>query len=151
MVDACLAQPGDPSTPDKQPDVRLLKLHGSLNWGYCPGCKRIVSWDLNTYFQKHYIDSFSEKGKSIYIPIGTQLHEYKHCGENKVKPEPIIIPPTWDKLYHYESLAKVWRQAAIELSEAENIIVIGYSLPEQNIFRRINCLKKIIKSVNGTI
>ena len=46
-----------------------------------------------------------------------------------VIPEPFIIPPTWDKSIYHQELASVWSQAALDLSIAENIYVIGYSLP----------------------
>ena len=41
-----------------------------------------------------------------------------------------------DKLYHHKQLSQVWSQAAKELSEAINIFVIGYSLPESDAFFR---------------
>jgi hypothetical protein len=37
---------------------------------------------------------------------------------------------------YHESLASVWHQAALELSDAEKIFVIGYSLPETDSFFR---------------
>jgi len=50
--------------------------------------------------------------------------------------EPFIVPPTWDKAEHYDALRPVWREAARHLREAENIIVVGFSLPETDQFFR---------------
>ena len=49
---------------------------------------------------------------------------------------PVIVPPTWNKTDYNQTLVNVWRRAAEELSEAENIFVIGYSLPETDAFFR---------------
>jgi hypothetical protein len=46
----------------------------------------------------------------------------------------MIVPPTWNKAQYHDSIAKVWQRAAKELSEAENIIVVGYSLPDSDEF-----------------
>lgn len=50
--------------------------------------------------------------------------------------QPFIVPPTWNKAGKYESIQPVWRRAARELRDAENIIVIGYSIPETDQFFR---------------
>jgi len=47
---------------------------------------------------------------------------------------PLIVPPTWSKGEYYRQIGGVWRRAAQELGEAENIIVIGYSLPASDSF-----------------
>jgi hypothetical protein len=49
---------------------------------------------------------------------------------------PLIVPPTWSKGEHHKILQVVWQHAAQHLSEAERIIVIGYSLPESDLFFR---------------
>jgi hypothetical protein len=46
----------------------------------------------------------------------------------------LIVPPTWNKERHYEKISRVWRRAASELHEAENVFVIGYSWPETDYF-----------------
>ena len=53
-----------------------------------------------------------------------------------MRPEPVIVPPTWNKTQYHSLLSSVWRQAARELAEAERIFVCGYSLPEMDIFFR---------------
>jgi hypothetical protein len=51
--------------------------------------------------------------------------------------EPFIVPPTWNKGSHHKTLTKVWKVAADNLREAENIIVAGYSLPSTDPFFRL--------------
>ncbi len=55
------------------------------------------------------------------------------CGEMT---GPMIVPPTWSKLEHHRKIQPVWSAAAKHLSEARNIVVIGYSLPESDMFFR---------------
>ncbi|MBI5360759.1 MAG: SIR2 family protein [Planctomycetes bacterium] len=100
--------------------LKLLKLHGSLNWGKCEcGTTYVLPWDKFKY-------------TSSFLTIGATLLSQIHC-ENKTI-EPVLVPPTWNKGAYHSELRNVWRQAAKELSEAENIFIIGYSLPESDIF-----------------
>jgi hypothetical protein len=45
-----------------------------------------------------------------------------------------MVPPTWSKGEHHRVIQPVWRQAASDLAEAENIVVMGYSFPESDAF-----------------
>ena len=47
-----------------------------------------------------------------------------------------IVPPGLFKNEYQASLGQVWQQATKELEEAEEIIVIGYLLPETDFFFR---------------
>jgi NAD-dependent SIR2 family protein deacetylase len=116
--------------------IPLLKLHGSLNWGKCPGCNEVIPLTLKEYFQKHRWRIINTYTKTVRLSIGSNISSFKHCGSQNFKPEPVIVPPTWNKTEYHSSLSKVWSQAAKELSLAENIIVIGYSLPPTDPFFR---------------
>jgi hypothetical protein len=50
---------------------------------------------------------------------------------------PVIVPPTWAKGTYYSDIKSVWRRAADEMKEAENIYVMGYSLPSTDEFFRL--------------
>jgi hypothetical protein len=122
--------------------VPLLKLHGSINWVRCKDCGQIVPWDLRSYFSTHSVRNRTSEPTMTRIPIATQLHEWQpehSCGqgnETHLESEPLIVPPTWNKTEYHRDLQEVWRYASQDLSEAENIIVIGYSLPETDMFFR---------------
>jgi hypothetical protein len=51
-----------------------------------------------------------------------------------MKDIPVLVPPTWNKTEYSEYLSPVWRAAAVELTEAKNIFIIGYSLPKTDLF-----------------
>lgn len=113
--------------------VPLLKLHGSLNWAHCPELETIVPWTMNAYFQKYHWDMFSDSTHFVRLQISQHLANFIYM-EKAVTPEPVLIPPTWNKVEHHRNLAGVWRRAATELGDAENIVIIGYSLPETDAF-----------------
>jgi len=121
----------------KQSNTPLLKLHGSLNWIKCPECNNVFAWEFATFFQK-YSYRFLEDVKSVIIDLASKLSEsdIEHCNKKIIDPTPFIVPPTWNKSAQQQDLFKVWSQAAIELSDAENIFISGYSLTETDAFFR---------------
>lgn len=127
-VDYALAAPGG---------IPLLKLHGSLNWARCSVCSDVRPWSLNELFSTRNWETYGlAPGTLLKLPIVDQMPTgFKHC-DQAVLADPIIVPPTWNKTQHHQVIADVWRRAAQHLSEAENIIVIGYSLPESDHFFR---------------
>jgi hypothetical protein len=124
-IDYCLG-------PPVQNAVKLLKLHGSLNWSQCPKCKQIVAYRVEEYFQN--VIPLSEAG-SAKIIISSGLGRIPHC-DVTLSSHPFIAPPTWNKTQYHTQLESVWRAAATELSEAESIVICGYSLPETDQFFR---------------
>lgn len=134
--DYCLDGTAEPNS------VPLLKLHGSLNWARCQRCKGIVPWTLKSYFKDVPIDvivhSSKVKGLShACLDFTTRLPGagLKHCGMDFFS-DPVIVPPTWNKTEYNAGLQGVWARAALELSSAENIFVLGYSLNETDLFFR---------------
>lgn len=74
--------------------------------------------------------------KYVRYDLGSKLSkQLKHCGQ-PVLPTPLIVPPTWDKTANQHQLSPVWRAACKQLEEAENIFVMGYSLPITDSFFR---------------
>jgi NAD-dependent SIR2 family protein deacetylase len=113
--------------------IPLLKLHGSMNWGYCPVCKEIVPWRLKEFFIK-YPPIIYPNETYQRLEIGSRISGNIHECKNPMDSEPVLVPPTWNKSEYHQKLTSVWARAAKELSEAENIIVIGYSLPPTDQF-----------------
>lgn len=105
----------------------LLKLHGSINWGTCD--EEVIPYPVGAARFNAISDS------SVLLDLGTNLSHYQHDGVALEGP-PVIIPPTWNKGDYHGSIGRVWSKAAEELAAAENIFVIGYSLPETDSFFR---------------
>ena len=117
---------GEPPAGDH---TLLLKLHGSINWARCPNCKalEVVGFDKVVLHE-------AGRDDPVYMRLRQACQGHNIC--HGVPREMAIVPPTWNKTQHYREIAQVWRAAAQRLSEAENIVIIGYSLPATDEFFR---------------
>lgn len=102
-------------------NVKLLKLHGSLNWLQCPRCHRIYV----KFYEKIGVLPFQE----IHKP------SCRHCNKNFESLDSHrlvsnLIMPTYLKDLSNPQYKVIWQNAGIELSEAKKIVFIGYSLPQ---------------------
>lgn len=105
--------------------IKLLKLHGSLNWLYCPTCNnlRITPYEKGVYtLMVDPSSSYCQKCETVYSPI--------------------IVPPTFYKDLSKVFLSQVWNRAENELSEVEHLIFRGYSFPDADIH-----IKYLIKRI----
>lgn len=115
-------------------NVKLLKLHGSLNWLQCPRCQRLYA-------------KFNRK-----IAVDSDIPNCRHCDEN-FEPEHShklvhnLIMPTFLKDLSNPQYKIIWQNAGIELSEAKKIVFIGYSLPQAD-FEMRQLLSRMV--ANGT-
>ncbi len=96
--------------------LRLLKLHGSLNWRYSgpssPAGDQV--FDIGFLPWGHAMSSFYEDEEKL--------------SADKV---PMIVPPVAVKSPYYvnNTIRAMWRQAAEALGQAEELVIIGFSLP----------------------
>jgi len=138
------------NTPDdrfSRIDVPLMKLHGSLNWAKDKENQNIEPLHLSTYLKKYEMASYEENTfKSL--PIGSNLAHYFSIERTiEVESEPVIVPPSWNKADYHHALSDIWAAAAQNLSEAEYIFIIGYSLPEtDSFFRHLYALGSVSKT-----
>ena len=109
---------------------KLLKLHGSLNWLYCPNCNRL---DLG----------ISDSGRGT-VKVLHQLYAHNkleerygchgsECYDCKTFVRPVLITPTHRKDYRNPHVAQVWYKAEQELRKCDSAVVVGYSLPEDDV------------------
>jgi NAD-dependent SIR2 family protein deacetylase len=115
--------------PPAEDRTLLLKLHGSINWARCPNCKALEVVEFDKV-------ALQEAGRDdpIYMRLRQACQGHKVC--HGISREIAIVPPTWNKTQHYQEIAQVWQAAAQRLSEAENIVIMGYSLPATDEFFR---------------
>lgn len=104
-------------------NVKLLKIHGSLNWLQCTNCQRL------------FTGFGAELAVSEKIGSGCR-HCKKHGFEATVRSA--LIMPTFLKDLSNFQIKLVWQNASVELMEARKIVFIGYSLPEADFeFRQL--------------
>jgi hypothetical protein len=108
--------------------MKLLKLHGSLNWAFCPVCNSIKLY---------------REGKISDRIIAERIP----CEIEGAIQHPLLIPPTWLKVYDNAYLVKIWLESEHALREANSVFFIGYSLPESDFHIRY-LLKKSLTRMN---
>lgn len=124
--------------------VKVLKLHGSMNWGRHLGCESPEGRETQVVPASPVAKGFvmytrsGEKPKAQHIPFKmftNTLHDTKCCGCQKPHQlEPVFIPPTWFKSCKTERIESVWKLAIEEFKTARQIVIVGYSLPPTDTF-----------------
>jgi hypothetical protein len=110
----------------------LLKLHGSLNWLYCPNCQRLdigLAQDGPFLATRKVLDE-------LYREV--DLHrEYSclgsPCRDCKTNVRPVLITPTYRKDYRNPHISRVWYGAERLLRESDEAFIVGYSLPTDDV------------------
>lgn len=115
-------------------NVKLLKLHGSLNWLQCPRCMRLYA-------------RFSRKDAMHNI---LNPDSCRHCDENFPEEDnnhkliSNLIMPTFIKDLSNPQYKIIWQNAGIEISEADKVVFIGYSLPSAD-FEMRQLLSRMVR------
>lgn len=132
---------------DAKCDVPLLKLHGSLNWIQDPktGVRGI---DLGKILRR--FEFIWSEGPHVFLKIREALTSVlKEQGiDTGVAGFPFVVPPSLSKTEEQSRVFPVWQRACQELMTAQNILIFGYSLPENdNFFRYLYSLGTISDTV----
>ncbi len=106
----------------------LYKPHGSLNWLYCPTCRKL--------------DVTSGVKSTRYIFVDPKLV----CPECQGRFEPLIITPTMFKSYSNLLVAEIWRDVEDRLSRGSEIIFVGYSLPDADVQFRCILMRALFRN-----
>lgn len=109
----------------RDPSIKLYKIHGSLNWLYCPVCNNLTL----TPFEGGVMRLIDKPEEARCI----------ECGELTV---PIIIPPTYFKNMSNIFLSNVWQETEKTLRQSDALIFCGYSFPDADMH-----IKYMIKRV----
>ncbi|WP_457608051.1 hypothetical protein [Nitratifractor sp.] len=109
-------------------NLKIVKIHGSINWLYCPNCQRVVVDDIA-------IESIAKE--ELVCPYCKQYSDLEISLEN------FIITPTILKKFDNLHLKYIWNNAFIEIQEAEKVTFIGYSLPKAD-YEFMYLLKKVM-------
>lgn len=123
---------------NRKGQIPLYKLHGSLNWIKC-SCGR-------KYFK------FQEKVGIDYVG---KVRENFVCPYKKRKEKhdlsPMLVPPTFLKLSDasFDEIKKIWLWAKKDLIKAEKIIIIGYSLPDNDIPFKLYFRNALVENLNN--
>lgn len=106
------------ASPAYSPDnnkliVQLYKVHGSLNWFYCPTCSslRLIK---------------CQQGVFNWLTNPAQVR----CRRCQSMETPVIVPPTFFKDMSNSFLTMVWHKTETTLRDIGHLIFCGYSFPD---------------------
>jgi hypothetical protein len=105
-------------------NIKLLKLHGSMNWLQCPNCQQLFI-------------GFDEKRNIVNF---THPQPCRHCQkqENESLLRGSLVMPTFLKDLSNFQVKLIWQNAGVELMEARRLVFVGYSLPSADFeFRQL--------------
>jgi len=114
---------------------KLFKLHGSLNWLYCPNCNRLdVAVSRSGW-------GFSKALEQLFMSDGGEANDLEHrytchgspCKNCGTFVRPVMITPTQKKDYRNPHIAQVWYKAEEVLRSANAVIFVGYSMPPDDV------------------
>ena len=106
--------------------IKIIKIHGSLNWKYCNCCNQVLitPWDRK-------IDL--NKGKFLgYTYPDNEKYEYK-CPLDNTEFNTLIVPPTYLKTLVHPIISQLLREASREIRSTKRIVFLGYSLSNSDI------------------
>ncbi len=125
---------GVPSLAERT--VPLLKIHGSIHWLRCPQCQAINVLTPEELYERALVELATGEPRTAQV-MPSRLSD-RRCPECKAinKLRSVVVPPTWAKMAPDGPLQSVWRRAAAELSDANYLVFMGYSLPPTDLFFR---------------
>ncbi|RMD50007.1 MAG: hypothetical protein D6830_03690 [Ignavibacteria bacterium] len=135
----------DPSKPievkgDRTPvPIKIIKLHGSLNWKYCNCCNQtlLTPWDMQIELNKGKFLGFTYPDKIQY--------EYR-CPLDDTDFQTLIMPPSYLKELSHPVLQQLFSEAGREIRAAKKIVFVGYSLSDADIHIKALLKKHVIEN-----
>ena len=103
-------------------NIKILKLHGSMNWLRCQRCQRLFV----TFFEKIALNEFFNRPKCRLCDRNFSSSSGNDGGALLVSD---LVKPTFLKDLDDVQIKLVWQNAGVELSEAHKLVFIGYSFP----------------------
>ena len=115
----------DKPESQKLSDLKLLKLHGSVNWWPRLGYADPVALDAIVH-----LDAWSGVAHRLQRRDDVARH---------LEPSPVIVPPVLSKsgLVAQPALRLVWKRAFDYLSAADAVTFLGYSFPPTDIAAQV--------------
>lgn len=112
--------------------IKILKLHGSLNWKYCACCRGVLltPWDTAIDLDRGGF-TYPEWQSDGSGPQADYV-----CPHDGVPFETCIVPPSHVKRLTHPALSPVISETVQELRAARRIVFVGCSFPEADVHVR---------------
>jgi len=104
--------------------IKLIKLHGSLNWLYCNVCNSLMVKLTN---KERLLAGILEAAH------GSNDEEINNCPRDGSLMRALITPPAYKKDLSHPVISSLLIEASHELRTARKVVFIGYSMPEADV------------------
>ncbi|AEG17572.1 SIR2 family NAD-dependent protein deacylase [Methanobacterium paludis] len=118
--------------------LKLLKMHGSINWSYCESCQEVLDFDLLEVKEIYDKDIMS-------FPI---MGICQNCGGLR---RPLLVPPMAFKFLNFPNLIDIWNSAQQTIMDSNYIIVVGYSFSESDTYISKIIARSMSENPNQTL
>lgn len=113
--------------------LRYYKLHGSLNWLMCNMCGR------------YYINPAGSIAHQEFR-TATDWGNTCHCNKD-MRLKSVLVAPSIVRDIRDSNLLQIWKAAVKAISQADKLILIGYSLPAEDLAIKSIILRGLNSSV----
>jgi hypothetical protein len=141
---ATMASPGDTFISFNYDCLldRALAVHGGRRWKPSEGYGYPVAGDANGWANhvgagrplKTSIRLLKPHGSLNWVLNGNVLSLRPNEYGPRKETELVIVPPLWQKSFDSEPYQTIWRETRLVLSGSKALFVIGYSLPETDVY-----------------
>jgi hypothetical protein len=111
--------------------IKILKIHGSINWKYCNCCNQVLltPWDtkIDLNKQKFIVE------KRTTLSLLNKTKEVLTCPIDDNVFDTFIIPPSHIKELNHPVISKLFDEASFEIRNTKKIVFVGYSFPEADV------------------
>jgi len=116
--------------------LKIIKLHGSLNWKYCSCCNQtlLTPWDREIDLSRGKFTGYTYPEK--------QKYDFT-CPNDGTDFETLIIMPSYVKPLNQPIISQLMGEASREIRIAKKIVFIGYSLSNADLHIRALFKKQI--------
>ncbi|MFP5212985.1 MAG: SIR2 family protein [Acidobacteriota bacterium] len=124
--------------------VRLVKIHGSLNWKYCNCCNQVLltPWSTEVDLESERLEPACDDGKGRHPCT---------CPLDGTPFQTLIVPPANIKLLDHPTINTLVNNASREIRMARRIVFIGYSFPDADIYLKAVFKKNLRDDVKITV
>lgn len=134
-------EPGESPVP-----IKIIKLHGSLNWKYCSCCNQtlLTPWDREIDLNHGKFTAYTYPDKKKYELV---------CPNDGTEFETLIVMPSYVKPLTHPVFSLLSGEASREIRAAKKIVFIGYSLSNADLhiralFKKQLCGKTKLIAIN---
>jgi NAD-dependent SIR2 family protein deacetylase len=117
----------------ENPKYGVFKLHGSFNWLRCDVCENVYVNPLGAIAYLSFLlgDAGRRKRSRWLKALEDSGANQCHCGHRPLRH--VIVAPSFVRDVRDPILLEVWRSALEALREADRWIIVGYSLPPEDV------------------